>query len=563
LKSESIKKGFQKAPQRSLLRACGLVNSDFDKPFIGICNSYTDIIPGHIHLNQFAEIVKSAVREAGGIPFVFNTIGICDGIAMGHKGMHYSLPSRELIADSVETMTEAHQFDGLICLPNCDKIVPGMLMGALRVNIPTIFVSGGPMQAGTLPDGTKADLITVFEGVGKCNSGEISVAELQTIEERACPGRGSCAGMFTANSMNCLLEVLGMALPGNGTKLAVSDARISLLRRSGWQILELIKNGLKPRDIINLPAIDNAFAVDMAMGGSTNSVLHLLAIAHEAGINYPLERINKIAATVPHLCKISPASNLHIEDLDRAGGITAILRELAEKTNVLDMSCKNVINEKLTDIIMKSSITNQDVIKKVEDSYSSEGGLAILFGNIAPAGAVVKSGAVSDSMRCHTGPARVFNSENDACDAILAKKIKPGDVVVIRYEGPAGGPGMREMLSPTANIMGMGLGESVALITDGRFSGGTRGACVGHISPEAASGGPIALLQDGDMITINIDQKSIDVDITEDELIQRKDNWLLPEQRVTTGWLNRYAGQVSSADTGAILKSNTRGGGLK
>lgn len=553
MRSDRIKSGFERAPHRSLLRACGVKEKDFSKPFIGICNSFVEIIPGHVHLQKFGRIVKKEIEKAGGVGFEFNTIGICDGIAMGHLGMKYSLPSRELIADAVETMVKAHAFDGLVCIPNCDKIIPGMVMGALRVNIPTIIVSGGPMPTGRTKSGKIIDLVSVFEGVGAYKSKTITEKELQELEERACPNCGSCAGLFTANSMNCLLEAVGLALPGNGTRLAPSKERVDLVKWAGRQILQLVEKDVKPRDIVTSDAIRNAFVVDMAMGGSTNTVLHFLAIAHEAGIQFPLKKLNEIAEQVPHLCKISPASHWHIEDLDRAGGIPAIMKELS-KRNLLKLDLLTVTLKALGENIQNAKIKNPEVIRPIENPYSEKGGLAILFGNLAPEGAVVKTGAVAESMLKHQGPARVFNSQEEASSAILEGKIKPGDVVVIRYEGPKGGPGMQEMLAPTANLVGMGLGESVALITDGRFSGGTRGACIGHVSPEAAAGGPIALLQDGDPILIDIPNRKLDVVLPESELENRKKTWKPIPPKIQEGWLARYAEMVTSAHTGAILR---------
>ncbi len=555
MKSNAIKTGFERAPHRSLLKACGVKDEDLSKPFIGICNSFTEIVPGHVHLQEFGRIVKEEVRKAGGVPFEFNTIAICDGIAMGHSGMKYSLPSRELIADSLETMAIAHQFDGLVCIPNCDKIVPGMLMGALRVNIPTIFVSGGPMAAGKTKSGKIVDLISVFEGVGAYKANKISKTDLKELEDNGCPTCGSCSGMFTANSMNCLLEALGMALPGNGTYLATSQERRDLLRLAAHKILDLFNANLKPGDILTRAAIDNAFALDMAMGGSTNTVLHTLAIAHEAGIDYPLKRINRIASKVPHLCKVSPASHWHMEDVDRAGGIGAILKELGKKNGVLDKKQKTVTLKTLGENIKFSEIRDNEVIKPIQSPYSDTGGLAILFGNLAPLGAVVKTGAVIPSMLKYRGPAKIFDSQEEACREILAGKINENDVVVIRYEGPRGGPGMQEMLAPTANIMGMGLGDKVALITDGRFSGGTRGACIGHVSPEAAIGGPIALLKNGDIISIDIKNYQLNVEISDSEMDRRKKLWNPPEPKFSHGWLRRYASMVTSANTGAVLSN--------
>ncbi|RME01104.1 MAG: dihydroxy-acid dehydratase, partial [Calditrichaeota bacterium] len=459
MRSDIIKKGFERAPHRSLLRATGVRDEDFDKPFIGICNSFIEIIPGHVHLQELGRIVKQAVREAGGVPFEFNTIGVDDGIAMGHTGMKYSLPSRELIADSVETVAMAHQLDGLICIPNCDKIVPGMIMGALRVNIPTVFVSGGPMAAGRTPDGRVVDLISVFEGVGRYKSGKLSADGLKELEVHGCPTCGSCSGMFTANSMNCLLEAIGLALPGNGTYLATSRERRQLLQQAAAQIIQLIENDTKPRDIVTLHAIDNAFALDMAMGGSTNTVLHTLAIAREAGIDYPLNRLNEIAAQVPQVCKVSPASKWHMEDVDRAGGISAILNEIARKPGTLHLEQPTVTGKTLGENIREAQVQDPEVIRPLENAYSERGGLAVLYGNLAPDGAVVKTGAVEPHMQVHRGPAVVFESMEEASQGILGGRVRAGDVVVIRYEGPRGGPGMQEMLAPTANLMGMGLGS--------------------------------------------------------------------------------------------------------
>ena len=481
MRSDTIKKGFERAPHRSLLKACGLKDEDFDKPFIGVVNSYIDIIPGHVHLQEFGRIIKQEIRKAGGVPFEFNTIGVDDGIAMGHKGMLYSLPSRELIADSVETMAQAHMLDGLVCIPNCDKIVPGMIMGAMRVNIPTIFVSGGPMAAGRTSNGKVVDLISVFEGVGEYQAGKISEAQLKDIEDHGCPTCGSCSGLFTANSMNCLMEALGIALPGNGTALAISHEREELLLCAARQILELIRVDLKPRDIVTREAIDNALVLDMAMGGSTNTVLHTLAIAYEAGVSYDLKRINELSMRVPNICRVSPSSQWHIEDVHNAGGVSAILKELTRKEGIVNLEQKSVSLKTLGENIKDASIKNKDVIRPIDNAYSKDGGLAILFGNLAPEGSVIKTAGVDPSMLRHEGPAIIFESQEDACEGILGGKVKPGHVVVIRYEGPKGGPGMQEMLAPTANIMGMGLGDKVALITDGRFSGGTRGACIGHV----------------------------------------------------------------------------------
>jgi dihydroxy-acid dehydratase len=556
MRSDVIKKGFDRAPHRSLLRATGVVRrpADFDKPFIAVVNSYVDIIPGHAHLQEVGRVVKQAVREAGGLPFEFNTIGVDDGIVMGHFGMKYSLPSRELIADSVETMVAAHCFDAMICIPNCDKIVPGMLMAAMRLDIPTIFVSGGPMPAGRLSDGRVVDLISVFEGVGAYRAGRIAEGELQELEEKSCPSCGSCAGMFTANSMNCLCEALGMALPGNGTILAQTEERLELYRQAARQIMRLVEAGLTTRQIVTPEAIDNSFALDMAMGGSTNTVLHGLALAHEGGIDYPLQRINDMAARVPHICKVAPANDVHLEDVDRAGGVSAILKEVSRKPGVLDLSLKTVTLKSLGENIADARIRDPEVIRTLERPYSESGGLAGLFGNLAPEGAVVKSGAVEPSMLVFSGPARVFDSEDAAGDAILRGDVKAGEVVVVRYEGPKGGPGMREMLAPTANIVGRGLGDKVALITDGRFSGGSHGCCIGHVSPEAAAGGPIAALRDGDAITIDIPNHRLDVDLPDAEIERRIAEAKPPKRDLPSRWLRRYASLVTSANTGAVLR---------
>ncbi len=555
MRSDTVKQGFQRAPHRALLHACGLSAEDINKPFIGIANSFCEVVPGHVHLNKVAEVVKQAVRDAGGVPFEFNTIAICDGVAMGHTGMKYSLPSREIVADSVESMVRAHGFDGLVCIANCDKIVPGMLMASVRLNIPTIYVSGGPMKAGKTKDGRTVDLISIFEGVAQLKMGKIDQAQLDELEATGCPTCGSCSGMFTANSMNCLAEAIGMALPGNGTILAVDPKRQDLYKAVGRQILELVKNDLKPLDIISLKSMDNALTLDMAMGGSTNTVLHTLAIASEAGIEYDLDRINEISARCPNICKVSPStSKVHVEDVDAAGGISAILNEISKIPNLLNLDCLTVTGKTLGENIANAQIKNPEVIHSLENPYSKTGGLAVLRGNLAPKGCVVKSAGVAPSMLKHTGPAVIFDSQEEAGEGILAGKVKAGDVVVIRYEGPRGGPGMQEMLSPTSYIMGAGLGESVALITDGRFSGGTRGACIGHISPEAAVGGPIGMLQNGDIIEIDIPKNKIKVQLTAKELAARKKNWKPPEPRIKTGYLAKYASMATSADTGGVLK---------
>ena len=556
MRSDTIKKGFEHAPHRSLLRATGVIESesDFEKPFIGVANSYIDLIPGHAHLQEFGKVAKDAIREAGGVPFEFNTIGVDDGIAMGHIGMRYSLASRELIADSVETVAEAHRLDGLMCITNCDKIVPGMLMAAVRLNIPTIFVSGGPMKAGIV-NGQKVDLVSVFEGVGQVKAGLISESSLTELEKEGCPTCGSCSGMFTANSMNCLMEALGIALPGNGSILAVDEGRLKLVTKAGKRIVDLIEKNIKPRDLVTNTSLRNAFALDMAMGGSTNTILHTLAIAIEAGLDFDLKELNEIAKKTPYICKVSPATkDVHMEDVDRAGGISAILSELSKKENTLTLDCPTVTGKSLGENISNSTIKDKNIIRTVKEPYSTEGGLAILFGNIAPDGSVVKTAAVDEKMLIHSGPARIFESQEEALSGILGKQVKSGDVVVIRYEGPRGGPGMPEMLSPTSAIMGMGLGNKVALITDGRFSGGTRGGCIGHISPEAAVKGPIAIIKEGDIININIPEKTINVDLSEEEINSRLNNLPDFEPKIKNGYLGRYARMVTSANTGAVLK---------
>jgi len=554
MRSDVVKKGFERAPHRGLLKACGIRDEDMGKPFIGIANSYVDIVPGHVHLYEVGELVKQAVRAAGGVPFVFNTIGICDGIAMGHTGMKYSLASREVIADSVECMVRAHCFDGLICIPNCDKIIPGMLMASVRVNIPTIFVSGGPMLAGKTKDGRPVDLISIFQGVGAFKKGLITAEQLKELEDTGCPTCGSCSGMFTANSMNCLCEAIGVALPGNGTIPAVDSRRQELYKQAGKRAVALVAEDLKPLDIINLKSMDNAYALDVGMGGSTNTILHGLALANEAGVQYDLERINAISQKCPNICKVSPSCEYHIEDVDKAGGISAILKELSRVDGLIHADCPTVTGKTIGENIAGAEIVDTDCIRTIENPYSTKGGLAILRGNLAPDGAVVKSAGVPKSMLQHKGPAVIFNSQEDACEGILGGKVKEGDVVVIRYEGPRGGPGMQEMLGPTSYIQGLGLGESVALITDGRFSGGSWGASVGHVSPEAAAGGPIGLLQDGDIIEIDIPRNTISVQLTEDELIQRRQTWQRPEPRIKEGALGKYASMACSADTGAVLK---------
>lgn len=555
MRSDKVKMGFERAPHRSLLRATGLKTEDMSKPFIAICNSYTDIIPGHVHLRKVGDMVRKAIVAAGGTPFEFNTIGICDGIAMGHAGMKYSLPSRELVADCVETMVNAHLFDGMVCIPNCDKIVPGMIMGALRCNIPTLFVSGGPMRAGKMPDGRAVDLISVFEGIGAFKAGKISEEQLEEISCRACPGAGSCSGMFTANSMNCLCEAIGLALPGNGTILAEDPKRRSLWRAAGKRIVEMVREDLRPRDIVTRESLDNAFVLDMAMGGSTNTVLHTLAIAHEAGVAYDLARINELSKKCPNICKVSPSSPYHVEDVDRAGGISAILNEIGRVRGLLNTECRTVTGKTLGKVIARAKSKDPACIRPIENAYSPEGGLSILYGNLAPEGAVIKTAGVDPKMLTHEGPAIIFESQEDACEGILAGRVKPGHVVVIRYEGPKGGPGMQEMLSPTSYIMGQDLGDKVALITDGRFSGGTRGACIGHVSPEAAEGGPIGLLKDGDIVAIDIPARQLNVKLADGELAARRQAWRAPEPRFKTGWLARYTRMATSAGTGAVLQT--------
>jgi len=558
VRSDLIKSGFDKAPHRSLLKATGVIKSDddFKKPFIGVCNSYIDLIPGHVHLQEFGRVVKETIREAGGVPFEFNTIGVDDGIAMGHLGMRYSLASRELIADCVETVVEAHRLDGMICITNCDKIVPGMLMAAVRIDIPTIFVSGGPMKAGVTSKGEKVDLISVFEGVGKFQTGEINEEELKDLEDNGCPTCGSCSGMFTANSMNCLMEALGFALPGNGSILAVDPRRLELAKKAARKLLDLVKEDLKPSDFLNEKSFKNAFALDMAMGGSTNTILHAIAIANEAGVKFDLHYLNELSKKVPYICKVSPATkNVHMEDVDRAGGISAIMNELSKLDGVLELDERTVTGETIGNNIKNSVVLDRSVIRSVEEPFSKTGGLAILFGNLAPEGSVVKTGAVNDSMKVHKGPARIYESMESAVAGILSREVQAGEVVVIRYEGPKGGPGMPEMLTPTSAIMGMGLGDKVALITDGRFSGGTRGACIGHISPEAAERGPIAAVREGDIISIDIPNNKLNVELTDEEIKTRLAELKPFEPKIKRGYLARYSQMVTSASTGAVLKT--------
>ena len=557
MRSDVVKKGFDRAPHRSLLRATGLRDEDFDKPFIGIANSYIDIIPGHFFLQEYGKILKDAIKEAGGVPFEFNTIGVDDGIAMGHDGMLYSLPSRELIADSIETVMNAHKLDALVCIPNCDKIVPGMIMGALRVNVPTVFVSGGPMPAGHKKDGTAIDLATAFEAVGEFNDGKITKEELYEIECNACPGGGSCSGMFTANSMNTLSEAMGIAFEGNGTILAMTPARIELLKKAAIKIVEMAKqNSPKIKDILNEKAVHNAFVVDMAMGGSSNTVLHMLAIAKEAGVDFDIEKINEISKKVSHIAKISPSlSTVHMEDINSAGGVSAVMKEISKRGDVLRLDSLVVEGGTIGQRIKDATIKDTSIIHTIENPYSKVGGLAILFGNLAQEGAVVKTAGIEPHMRKFKGKAVCFNSQQEAIEGIMNKKVKAGDVVVLRYEGPKGGPGMQEMLSPTSLIMGMGLGDKVALITDGRFSGATRGASIGHISPEAAEGGLIALVEDGDEIELDVDNYLLQLNVDEKELEKRRKNFTPYKKEIKSKWLKRYSLLVSNASNGAVLKT--------
>ncbi|MGC4066864.1 MAG: dihydroxy-acid dehydratase [Polyangiaceae bacterium] len=554
MRSDIVKKGLARAGSRGLLRACGVKREDFDKPFIGIANSYTDVVPGHRHLRKVSERVKQAIIDAGGVPFEFNTIAICDGIAMGHIGMRYSLPSRELIADSVESMVQAHGFDGMVCISNCDKITPGMAIASVRLDIPTIFVTGGPMKAGRHEGKKTGDLITIFEGVGKVQSGQMKETELKVLEESCCPGEGSCAGMFTANSMNCLLEAIGLALPGNGTIPAVDPRRLELADEAGRRIVALVSEQLTPRKLVNQKFLDNAFVLDMAMGGSTNTVLHGFAIAQEAGVDYPLARLNELSARTPCICKVSPSKNdVHIEDVDRAGGISAILREVSRRSGLVDTTAPTVTGKTLGENIANAEIKDADVIHPLEKAFTEDGGLAVLFGNLAPEGSVIKSAGVDPECFVFEGEAICFDSQDDCLAALERCEVKAGHVVVIRYEGPKGGPGMPEMLSPTSMIKGQGLGKRVALITDGRFSGGTAGTCLGHISPEATEGGTIALVRNGDKIRIDIPARRVEVLVSDDELRQRREGWQPPAAKIQRGWLGRYCRMVTSASRGAVL----------
>ncbi|MGO8880636.1 MAG: dihydroxy-acid dehydratase [Desulfomonilaceae bacterium] len=551
MRSDLMKKGLVRAPSRALLKAMGLTDEEIKRPLIGVVNSANEVVPGHIHLDRIAEAVKTGVRIAGGTPLEFPTIGVCDGLAMGHEGMKYSLASRELIADSIEIMAKAHPFDGLVLIPNCDKVVPGMLMAALRLNLPAIVISGGPMLAGKF-QGKKVDVITVFEAVGMVTANKMSTLELAELEEEACPGCGSCAGMFTANSMNCLTEALGLGLPGNGTIPATHAARIRLAKSAGMKVMELVTKEIRPRDIATEEAFRNAIAVDMALGCSTNTVLHVPAIGNEAKLNISLKLFDEISSKTPHICSLSPAGPHHLEDLHLAGGIQAVLKELIDG-GLVNPNVLTVTGFLLKDSTKGVVVRDPEVIRPLEHPYHVKGGIAILYGNLAPDGSVVKQSAVSEEMLQNTGRARVFDSEETAVDQILAGNIKPGDIVVIRYEGPKGGPGMREMLNPTSALAGMGLDKTVCLITDGRFSGGTRGAAIGHISPEAAHGGPIALIQDGDEIEIDIPNKRVDLKISDEEFEKRRKQWQPPEQKISEGYLARYADRVTSAARGAIL----------
>jgi dihydroxy-acid dehydratase len=554
MRSDQIKKGVGRAPNRSLLYALGLTEEEMDRPIIGVVSSYNEVVPGHMNIDKVAEAVKAGVRLAGGVPLEFPAIAVCDGIAMGHVGMKYSLVTRDLIADSTECMAIAHQFDGLVMIPNCDKNVPGLLMAAARIDVPTIFVSGGPMLAGHLRDGRRSCLSHMFEAVGAYQAGKLDEEGVRDYEENACPSCGSCSGMYTANTMNCLTEALGMALAGNGTIPAPYSARLRLAKKAGMQVMKLVEQDIRPSSILTAAAFHNAETVDMALGGSTNTMLHLPAIAHEAGVTLSLDFANEISDHTPNLCHLAPAGNAFIEDLDQAGGVYAVMNEL-DQAGLLDTSVMTVTGQTMAQNLVGHVNRNPEVIRPLDAPFSPKGGIAVLKGNLAPDGCVVKRAAVSEAMMVHEGPARVFDSEEDAIDAIYNRRIVEGDVVVIRYEGPKGGPGMREMLNPTSAIVGMGLGDSVALITDGRFSGATRGASVGHVSPEAAAGGTIALVEEGDRIRINIPECSIQLLVSDEELERRRAAWVGPAPKVTTGYLARYAKLVSSADKGAILQA--------
>ena len=552
MRSDAVKKGVQQAPHRSLFNALGFTKEEMERPLVGIVSSYNEIVPGHMNLDKIVEAVKMGVAMAGGVPRVFPAIAVCDGIAMGHVGMKYSLVTRDLIADSTEAMAMAHQFDALVMVPNCDKNVPGLLMAAARLNIPTVFVSGGPMLAGHV-EGRKRSLSSMFEAVGEYTAGKINAEELEEYECKVCPSCGSCSGMYTANSMNCLTEVLGMGLQGNGTIPAVYSERIRLAKKAGMQVMELLRKNIRPRDIMTSEAFMNALTVDMALGCSTNSMLHLPAIAHEAGVELNVDIANKVSARTPNLCHLAPAGPTYMEDLNEAGGVYAVMKELTKK-NLLNLDCMTVTGKTVGENIADSVNRNPEVIRPIDNPYSTTGGLAILKGNLAPDSGVVKRSAVVPEMMVHEGPARVFDCEEDAIAAILGGKIVAGDVVVIRYEGPKGGPGMREMLNPTSAIAGMGLGSSVALITDGRFSGASRGASIGHVSPEAAVGGPIALVEEGDIISINIPENKLELKVSDEVLAERRAKWQPREPKITTGYLARYAAMVTSGNRGAILE---------
>jgi dihydroxy-acid dehydratase len=553
MRSDLMKKGLERAPHRSLLKAIGYTDEEINRPLIGVCHAHNEIIPGHVHLDKITDAVKAGVRMAGGTPIAFATIGVCDGIAMNHPGMKYSLASREIIADSVEIMAQAHPFDALVLIPNCDKVVPGMLMAMLRLDIPALLVSGGPMLTGRFR-GRDVHLVSVFEGVGRVKAGTMSPEELCELEDAACPGCGSCAGMFTANSMNCLSEALGLALPGNGTIPAVSAARLRLAKHAGMKILELLNNNIRPRDIASREAFENAMAVDMALGCSTNTVLHVPAIASEAGVELPLALFNEVSERTPHLCSLIPGGPHSMQQLDEAGGVPAVMKELLQTAAGLNEDVMTVTGRSLRENLAEVRVRDREVIRPATNPYHRQGGIAVLYGNLAPDGAVVKQSAVASEMMVHRGPARVFNSEEEAQQAILGAAIQPGDVIIIRYCGPKGGPGMPEMLSPTSAIIGMGLGNSVALITDGRFSGGTQGACIGHVSPEAAEGGPIGLVAEGDIINIDIPGKRLQLEISAEELERRRAGWQPLPPRITSGYVGRYARQVTSGSTGAVLK---------
>lgn len=552
MRSDVMKKGISKAPHRALLKATGLIDREIDQPLIGIVNSFNEIVPGHIHLDKIARAAKDGVRMGEGTPLEFNVIGICDGITMNHAGMKYSLPSREVIADSVELMVQAHAFDGLVMIPNCDKIIPGMLMAAARLDIPTVFISGGPMLTGR-HKGRVLDLITVFEAVGAAESGALSADELLELEDHACPGCGSCAGMFTANSMNCLTEVIGLALPGNGTVPAPYAERIRLAKKSGLALMELVKKGIRPSEILTANAFDNALTVDMALGGSTNTVLHLAALAYELSLDFDLDQVNRFSAKTPNLCRISPSGQHHLQDLYEAGGVQAVMAELSKK-GLLNLNTITVTGLRLGENLDGVENLNPEVIRPVEQPYMETGGLAVLRGNLATEGAIVKESAVAPEMLQHKGPARVFDSEEEATEAIFHQKIDKGDVLVIRYEGPKGGPGMREMLTPTSALAGMGLDKEIALITDGRFSGGTRGAAIGHVSPEAQVGGLIAVVQEGDTISIDIPARKLELEVSAEVLKQRMEGWAAPPLKIDKGYLALYARLVSSASKGAIIE---------